>query len=290
MNKIIKIVLIGLLTIPVIAIENREKEAYNKITNGDLDFLNSKEYVQKASDLANEQFGYIKTRDEEKRKKMTKEQKTQNQMFINALRGKTKNMSFKEASDYINQLYKGNDYLSKEEALLLMKQIKGLARYTKQNKEFLLYFFSESVPRRSTTNVILDVGILKENGINIKSKQYLRGPTKDFKTFVMDWKKFIDEYPVEYKAYIINAFHLKIDPRFFTTYNIKRAPAMALATCSADIPTIDNCKIRYLIRGNVSLEVFFDKISKYEKKYKQYVRYLQANKIVKKEVKNENKK
>jgi hypothetical protein len=145
-----------------------------------------------------------------------------------------------------------------------------------------LYFFSESVPRRSTTNVLLDIGILQENGININTKQYLRGPTKDFKDFVMTWKDFIDKYPVEYKAYITNNFHLKIDPRFFKTYKIIKAPAMALATCDSGTPDIKSCKIKYLIRGNVSLEVFFDKISKYEKKYKEYVRFLQANKIVKK--------
>ena len=102
-----------------------------------------------------------------------------------------------------------------------------------------------------------------------------------------DWKKYIDEYPAQLKTYIVDNFHLKLDPRFFKTYDIKKAPAMALAICDSGVPDIKSCKIRYLIRGNVSLEVFFDKISKYEKKYKDYVRYLQANKIVKnkKEVK-----
>jgi len=281
MKKTITTILL-ISSISLYGSNNEVKKAYNSITDGSLNNLSSTEFINEKSQYATKEFEYIKKLQKEKRKSMTKEQRKQNELFIKALKEKTKGMTYKEAENYIKTLYKGNEYLSKEEAILLLKQIKGLGDIARKDHEFILYFFSKTVPKNATTNVILDVGILRENGIDIETKQYLRGPTKDFKNFVMNWKNYIDEYPAQLKTYIVNNFHLKLDPRFFKTYDIKKAPAMALAICDSAVPDIKSCKIKYLIRGNVSLEVFFDKISNYEKKYKEYVRYLQANKIIKK--------
>ncbi len=53
-----KILIYLLLTINIIALDNNR--GYKEITNGSLNFLNSKEYIDKQSQNANEQFSFIK--------------------------------------------------------------------------------------------------------------------------------------------------------------------------------------------------------------------------------------
>lgn len=267
-----------LATLSNAELSNKDR-GYNKATDGSFNYLNSQEYIEKQSTLARDQLGFI---EEQQKEKAMKEQSQANQLFIEELKKVTKKMTFEEAESYIKVMYKGNDYLSKEEAVVLLKSLKAAEQVVgNNNQEFILYFFSDSVPKNTTSNVLLDVGILQENGINIKTKQYLRGPSETFKDFVMGWKEFVDNYEPSHRNYIKNNFFLKLDPRFFKIYDIKKVPVIALATCNSLVPDTKSCKINYLIRGDTSLEVFFDKISKKDEKYKDYVRYLQSNKIIK---------
>jgi len=233
------------------------------------DYVNPDGTVKNA-DYINKNFSQIKfDQDNEFAKKMKQE-------FASKFHG----LTYKQAKTYLDSFYKPNDFLTKEEAYYLLDYI-----YTeKQQKlvqanDFILYFFTEDVPKNSTANVLLSVSALQDNGIHLRIKEYLTGPSDNIKEYLFSWKDFIAEYPDKYKRNISENFHLKFDPRFFKVYDIKKAPAMALAHCQSLIPTPKTCKIDYLIRGDVSLLTFFDKISKIDKKYLPYKKILEANGI-----------
>jgi len=182
--------------------------------------------------------------------------------------------------NFVEQVYQGTPFISKNEGIKLAEKIKQAKKYADSPKEFLLYFYSESVPKNSTLNILLNMDILRQNGINIESKQYMVGYPKNYKQYMFDWKDTIEEYPVKFRKMAMNNFHMKLDLGFFKKYNIKRVPAMALAVCKSGIPEPKSCKIKYLIRGDVPLVTFFDKIALEDKKYLKYSQALNANGII----------
>jgi len=130
-------------------------------------------------------------------------------------------------------------------------------------------------------NIMLSLSALQEEGINIEMKEYMTGPSDNLQTYLYDWKDYINQYPIKYQNNIVRNFHLKFDPRFFKVYEIKKAPAMALAHCQSMYPEPKTCKIDYFIRGDVSLLTFFDKISKMDKRYIPYKKILESKGIYK---------
>lgn len=186
--------------------------------------------------------------------------------------------------DLLDSLYIGDDFITKDESKMISGDIKAAIKTLTVPKEFLLYFYSESVPRDSVSNFLLDVNILRENGIDIESKQYMVGAPENYESYMKSWISYLDEYPSKYKDGVVSNFFMKLDPRFFDMYELKTVPAIALATCASLIPDPETCRIRYLIHGDVPLTTFFDKISKQDKKYVKYNKFLDANGIFKNEL------
>lgn len=191
----------------------------------------------------------------------------------------SKNNDMSEKLKSLDMMTNGDDFLTKEESIISINQVKDGIKLAQKPHVFLLYFFSESVPKDSVSNFLFDVSLLKKNKIDIDTKQYMIGAPEDYETYMKGWTSFLDNNP--YKLDIIDQFHMKFAPDFFGTYEIKRVPAIALATCSSIIPSADSCRVNYLIHGDVSLVYFFDKISKENPKYKKYVKFLDANGIYK---------
>lgn len=189
-------------------------------------------------------------------------------------------MPFNDILFYFQHFYKGTKFLTKEEAVQLVQMVHNQKINAFNNSHmFLLYFFTESVPKSSVSNILLGVKVLQDNGLNIETKQYLTGPSDNIKDYLESWKTFIYGYPFKYQNGVVRNFHLKFDPRFFKVYKINKAPAMAIAFCQSAIPTPKTCRIKYLIRGDTSLFNFFDKIGKVEPKYNKYANFLKANGI-----------
>ena len=203
-----------------------------------------------------------------------------NKELISEFNKKIKGLTYKEAINYVNMFYKDSVFMTKNEALALVKLNYQMRYDVLHNSHmFLLYFFTEEVPMNSTANILLGVSALQENGIKIESKQYLTGPPENVEEFMNKWKTFAYDYPFKYQNNIVRNYHLKFDPRFFKVYAVDKAPAMALAFCKSAIPTPKTCRIKYLIRGDTSLFNFFDKISKVEHKYIKFSNILKANGI-----------
>lgn len=187
------------------------------------------------------------------------------------------------------QSFQGDGFITKAEAKEVIKTLKEGLKYKNTPKQFLLYFFSESVPKAAVFNFIMDVDILIQNGFNIQTKQYMIGYPQEFQSYLMDWKAKIDNHTQKEKNIMSRLFELKLDPRFFKENNFKRVPVIALAVCANDIPEPESCKIKFVMHGDMPLTTFFDKIAEKDKSYIEYKQVLNANQIYKPkfEVKNE---
>ena len=185
--------------------------------------------------------------------------------------------------EFASLMYQDDDYLTKKE----FNQVKNtIKQHSKLNEDgpydFLLYFTSASVPQKTVFNVMHGVGILQDNNVRIDSKVYLVGPPDNFKEFMFktedDLNSLLPDMRVQEK--VRRNFNLKIDPRYFEFFGLKKAPAMALAKCPTPVPDIKTCNFSYFIKGDVSLTTFMREISKENKNFEKYVKVLQANKIV----------
>jgi len=183
------------------------------------------------------------------------------------------------------KMFKGNDFFSNTEfnrvSLRLKKSMDIIREYN--SSDYILYLTSSDVPSEAMVNILLEVGILQKNGVRIKTKQYLRGIPEDFRGYVMEKKEFINALPRKARKLVLPNFKLKLDPRFFDKFKLESAPAMLFAKCSGRNPSLENCDIKYLIRGDASLTNFFDKIKDKNNKYNNYYKVLLGNQINKKE-------
>lgn len=179
-------------------------------------------------------------------------------------------------------LYQGDEYMTKEEYKTISNKVLEARKTIKENlvSEFILFLTSETVPHQTHMNILQEVGILQENGVKIQTKQYLIGAPDDFQKYMFDKKDYMENLTPKEKKYILKNFVIKLDPRLFKEFDIKKAPAIVYGICSGKNPVKENCNFKYLIRGDTSLTNFFDKISEIEPKYKKYHEYLIGNKII----------
>ena len=177
--------------------------------------------------------------------------------------------------------YKGDEYLTKNEYKKVATNVLNARKNMKENlvSNYILYLTSESVPDRAYANVLHSVGILQENGYKIKSKQYLYGIPEDFKSFMFNKKDYFNSLPEKERGYILPNFGLKLDPRIFDTFKVTHVPAIIFATCSGNKPSPQTCIYKHIIRGDVSLITFFDKIKEKDSRYENYHNALLHNKI-----------
>lgn len=195
--------------------------------------------------------------------------------------------SYNQQLDMFDSMFQGSNFINKNESFEIVNDLQKAMDYDSKPRHFMIYLFSESVPKNSVLNFLLDIDILKSNGFNIMTKQYMVGYPTDYKQYMFDWRTKIEEYPDKYRIQVTNSFAMKLDPRFFTVYDIKTVPAILYAVCNSDIPDVEHCKVNYLIHGDTPLVSFLDKISNNEiNKEKKAVfmdmkRVLNANQIYK---------
>lgn len=194
-------------------------------------------------------------------------------------------LKYKQNNDFIRDMtiksYKGTKFLTKAEFRNTMYKVNKIKRYLNRKREVLLYFISESMPKVILYRILFQVGILQENGFNIETRQYFNGFGPNFKNYLMTMRQEINEKPGFERVKILRNAQIKVDPRFFTYFKLKKVPAMVLAQCTAPEPGFNTCKFQFLLRGDISLSAFFDKISKIDKKYRKYYNVLIANKFTK---------
>lgn len=200
------------------------------------------------------------------------------------LEARIKVMGYKEYYKFIEDNYQDTIYLTKKELLFLVDDVvKRIEVLESHPHRFLLVFTTEGISKKYISDLLLGISIIQDNGYNFETKQYHIGIPKDMRSYLNGWKSFIETYPFKYQSNIARNFKMKFDPAFFKMYNVDKAPAMAVAVCATATPTVENCRIQYLIRGEVDLITFFDKISKKNTAYLKYKKLLEANKIYKPE-------
>ena len=199
--------------------------------------------------------------------------------YLNLLKTKIENICYKK-EDNFNYLTKAEFDKMKQ---ISLKNIKMMNDIRKHGFNFLFIFTSRSVPNKVIANWLLEVGILEKAHADLLPIVYIRGFGKHFKQYFFNLTNDMNkEIPKEYKPYIRNSFRLKLGTQFFEYFHLKRVPALALAHCTNASPMVKDCKIKYLMRGDMHLEYFFNVISEKNKnpEYKKYYRILIGNKIV----------
>lgn len=187
--------------------------------------------------------------------------------------------------EFTKNLYTGTDFLTKDEFSELSTDISNSVEVLSGPHEFILYFYSESVPKSTISNILEDLYSLQKAGIKILTKQYMFGLPGDSQKYFMGWKDYSDNLGDNKKKALVYNFAYKTDSRFFKMYEIKQVPAIALATCASILPDPASCQIKYLMHGDAPLVTFFDKISKIETSYKKYSDILNMNLLNQNEVK-----
>lgn len=79
-------------------------------------------------------------------------------------------------------------------------------------------------------------------------------------------------YLMELKDYGINSTHIKINvhPWAFQDLGLKQVPAYLLSYCNNDDFRFKECDNKYIIKGNISLEYFFNEIAKTNEYFKEH--------------------
>jgi len=196
---------------------------------------------------------------------------TEKQFLDNAL---------KKINEMKANLFKNYKYFTPNEINIMKKRMREMIDFIRSKKYNSLYFFyfaSESVPKTSIANFLLDINILRKNGFNVHSRIFFIGPPNDFRNYMISWEDFLEkDYP--YPKAVVNNFALKINPYFFEAYQIKKVPVIAFAICkNSDYISFNDCSIKYLVRGDTSLEYFLFLISQANPKFNKMYRSLLTN-------------
>jgi len=270
MNKIgifIKIFFIFLLGSVLFA--NNSSEYYNSLTK------NLSQNIEKVRS----DFSYLKP-------KINAILKTQKK--YSPLEDKAKKYFFNSLEKKINNLkYVKGNFLNKKEFQLMKKkaisQLHMMKNFSHKGIAFLFFLTSSSVPNKVISNWLLETAILERANIPIYPIIYTRGFGKNFKKYFFNLAQSLKQnIPEEYVPYIKQNFRFKLGPQFFKYFHLKRVPAIVLAICNNLSPMPEDCDIKYIMKGDMHLSYFFDKISKVDNNliYKKYYRILIANNIV----------
>ena len=197
--------------------------------------------------------------------------------FFNFLEKKVKNANMVSNSKYLSK--KEFDKMKKQS----LSELNTIKKIKKDGFNFLFFFTSSSVPNKVISNWMLEIAILEKANVNILPIVYIRGFGDHFKKYFFNLAHTMDKnIPKTYKPYVKNSFRLKLGSQFFKYLKLKRVPAVVLAHCTNLSPLVKDCKIKYLMKGDMHLDYFFYKIMQKNKnpKYKKYYRILIANGIV----------
>ena len=133
-------------------------------------------------------------------------------------------------------------------------------------EEAIFYFYSQSIPINAIGNLLPQ--FKKYQQLRPKTKFYivLNGfPTVDF------WQDLRKLYKDEYS----NLFKVKIHPKIYEAFELKHVPAWVQASCPEDF-RFKQCDLSeaYLVKGNLSLNDFMEKLSGIDKTRADFYRKL----------------
>jgi len=149
---------------------------------------------------------------------------------------------------------------NRAEALLPSKYgyLKEAIREAKENKEpayTILYFFSNSVPKLSFSNHLVEVAKFnREHEVQLGASQSLIGINPSLKSYILGFRKYLkglNDFSEE-----IDLVDIRLSPEVFEKFAINSVPAIALAQCPASSHP-SSCTIISIARGDISLEYFF---------------------------------
>ena len=136
----------------------------------------------------------------------------------------------------------------------------------------LFHFISTSVPPVSVSNVLVETTLLQQK-FPIEIRHIVLGLDSSIKEYLPKLFSLTESYQTLTDRLRENLI-INIDSKAFRFLNLKKVPALAWATCKESSIYPSDCKIEYLIRGDVGLLTFFDKLSIQEESFIPYYNLL----------------
>jgi len=166
--------------------------------------------------------------------------------------------------------------LKKSHPKMYSKLINAQIKYNKiKPKDTVMMLISNSVPKSSIKNFIVDASILNYY-FNTHVSIVLQGITnRDFEDKIQDIKKELSKY--EFSKLFIKNINRYYDPFIFKKLNIKKVPILLLGNCNNGNCYPSDVDIRFMLSGDKSINYFFKIISKKDENYENYYNKLIDN-------------
>lgn len=150
--------------------------------------------------------------------------------------------------------------LTQEQKELILKELDSIDTQQKRVDSFF-YFYSESIPIKAADNFLVYFNQIKEKYPEIKGYVVINGfPPYNIYEFMQKFNR--DKF---------GKGILKIHPILYENFGVERVPAFGLAKCLDDDKfNSKECDYKYVLKGDVNLAYFLDKITEEDKQYQKY--------------------
>ena len=148
------------------------------------------------------------------------------------------------------------------------KYIESIAQGVKEKQPILTitYLTSSSVPIASHVSFISEMNKL-EKEFNIQSKMCMIGiESKEFPNFITDLMQELGKM----KDRQIGS-GMDFCPELFESLKLSRVPAYAISVCNSTTLHPEECEVRYLLRGDVSLKFMLEKLANKNEYFQEFV-------------------
>ncbi|HIP17867.1 MAG TPA: hypothetical protein EYG78_00840 [Sulfurovum sp.] len=148
------------------------------------------------------------------------------------------------------------------------KYVESIAKDIKEKQPILTitYLTSSSVPVASHVSFITEMSKL-EKEFNIQSKMCMIGiESKEFPKFITDLMQELGKMPRKQSG-----SGMDFCPELFERLELTQVPAYAISVCDSQTLHPEECKVRYLIRGDMSLKFMLEKLANENEYFKEFV-------------------
>ena len=148
------------------------------------------------------------------------------------------------------------------------KYVESIAKDIKEKQPILTitYLTSSSVPVASHLSFITEMSKL-EKEFNIQSKMCMIGiESKEFPKFMTDLMQELGKMSRKQSG-----SGMDFCPELFERLELTQVPAYVISVCDSQTLHPEECKVRYLIRGDMSLKFMLEKLANENEYFKEFV-------------------
>lgn len=148
------------------------------------------------------------------------------------------------------------------------KYVESIAKEVKEKQPILTitYLTSSSVPVASHVSFNSEMSKL-EKDFNIQSKMCMIGiESKEFPDFMTDLMQKLGKMQGKQSG-----GGMDFCPELFESLELTQVPAYAVSVCDSTTMHPEECEVRYLVRGDISLKFMLEKLANENEYFKEFV-------------------